>query len=120
MQEDLNILVIVANSWNLSLNTSKCVILKFFSNFSGFYIMGNEFKYKFGNFVLEVVKCHRELGVEVDRDLKFNCHYNAAGLSRNLLRSNVNRFPKLEITLLYTFCYTYSGLLLNSLKCWLC
>ena len=39
---------------------------------------------------------HRDLGVEVDRDLKFYCHISdlvckATGLSRNLSRSTINR-----------------------------
>ena len=53
------------------------------------------------------IKCHRDLGVEVDRDLKFHCHvtklvHRAAGLSNSLLRATLNRSPRFLTTLFVT------------------
>ena len=60
--------------------------------------MNGDFQYKIGESVLEVVKCHRDLVVKVDRDLKF--HHHVSGivskvneLSNSLLRATVNRSP---------------------------
>ena len=30
--------------------------------------------YKIGNSVLEIVTCHKDLGVAIDTGLKFHCH----------------------------------------------
>ena len=49
----------------------------------------------------------RDLGVVVDRDLKFHDHVGelvckAAGLSSSLLRATVNRSPEFMVTLFVT------------------
>ena len=81
--------------------------MRFLRKFSSFDTLDGDFQYKIGESVLEVVKCHRDLGVKVDRDLKFHHHVseivcNAAGLSSSLLRTTVNRSPKFMVSLFVT------------------
>ena len=40
-----------------------------FTFFFSFKILGDGFQYRISDSILEVVKCHRDLGVEVDRCL---------------------------------------------------
>ena len=102
LQRNLDRLTAVANSWNLCLSNSKCVIMRFSRHFPGFDSLDGDFQYKMSNSVLEVVKCHRDLTVKVNRDLNFHHHVSdlvckAAGLSRSLLRATVNSNPKFMI-----------------------
>ena len=97
----------VAGSWNISLNNSKCVIMRFARRFSCWDNLDDGLQYKFRNSVLEIVTCHKDLGVVIDTGLKFHCHVselvrNAAGLSSSLLRATVNRSPEFMITLFVT------------------
>ena len=106
LPENLDKLVSIANSWNLSLSDSKCVIIRF-SHFSDFEILDDGFQYRIRDSILEVVKCHRDLRVEVDRDLKYHCHVTklvcrAAGLLNSLLHATVNRSPKFMTPLFVT------------------
>ena len=77
------------------------------SHFSGFDTLDSDFQYKIGESVLGVVKCHRDLGVKVNRDPKFHLHVSeivrkAAGLSNSLLRATVNKSPKFMAALFVT------------------
>ena len=99
LQEDLDKLVSIVNSWNLSFSDRKCVVMQFSRHFSGFEIVDAGFQYRIRDSVLEIVKWHRDLRVEVDRDLKLHCHVTklvrrTAGLSNSLLQITVNRSPK--------------------------
>ena len=66
-----------------------CVI-RFSSKFIGWNEFSKHLEYKIGDSALEVLKCHRDLGILVDSEFKFNSHIfelvqKAAGLSNNLL-----------------------------------
>ena len=103
LQRDLDSMVAVVGSWNLSLNNSNCVILQFGRHFSCWDNLENGFQYKIGNSVLEIVTCHKDLGVVIETGLKFHCHVRelvckVAGLSSSLLRATVNRSPEFMIT----------------------
>ena len=54
LQEDLNKLVSIANSWKLSLSGSHCVVMRFSRQFSGFEILDEGFQYRIGDSVLEI------------------------------------------------------------------
>ena len=106
LQRDLEQLAMVADSWNLSLNRSKCV-MRFSRRFAGWNNIVSDFKYELGGAALEVVTHHRDLGVVVDRDLKFHNHvgelvHKAARLSSSLLRAAVNRSLEFMVTLFVT------------------
>ena len=64
----------------------KCAVLKISRRFAGCNVDGNEFEYKTGNRILEIVENHRDIGVIVDSGLKFHVHvrdlvHKAAGLA---------------------------------------
>ena len=71
LQGDLNRLDLVASSWNLSLNRTKCV-MQFSRHFSSWNAVGDDFQYRIGNKALDFVECHRDLGVLIYRGLKFH------------------------------------------------
>ena len=94
LQGDLDRLHARSFSWNLRLNPSKCVVIRFGSRLrssglglSGYILDGRE---------LRRVESHRDLGVTVDESLKFHSHINivagkAAALVNQLLRATVCR-----------------------------
>ena len=92
LQADLDTLSKVAGSWNLEINTDKCVVMRFGTRASsacssGYTLCGKN---------LRLVNEHRDLGVTVDSTLKFHKHINvtinkASALSNQLLRCTVNR-----------------------------
>ena len=72
LQRDLDCVCRVSSSWNLKLNPVKCVVMKFGGCLpdgdgggSGYFLGGSE---------LRVVGRHKDLGVLVDRSLKFHVH----------------------------------------------
>ena len=101
LQEDLNKMEEIASSWNLKLNPSKCVVVKFGVNSGG---RGGTSGYWLGGSELRLVSSHRDLGVVVDGTLKFHEHINgvvnkAWGLANQLLRCTVNRSPSFMVSL---------------------
>ena len=100
LQVDLNKLVQVAESWNLKLNVSKCVVMRF-----GEKVVGNGAGsgYFLGLTELLLVHSHRDLGVLVDPSLRFHGHVDslvrkASGLANNLLRSTICRTRGFMVT----------------------
>jgi hypothetical protein len=107
LQADLDRISQAANSWNLSLNPGKCVVLRFRRRFVDWNINDAGPGYTLGGSRLEFVQVHRDLGVDVDVGLKFHGHVRgvvcrAAGLCNDLLRSTVNRSPDFMVTLFVT------------------
>jgi len=74
LQDDLNRVTNAARSWNLSLNLSKCVVIRFTRRFIGSDLALAQSQYYIDNHVLEFVNSYRDLGVTVDCNLKFHCH----------------------------------------------
>ena len=104
LQADLNHLNIVAKSWNLKLNPSKCVVIRFCRGNFDWEPLGDRAAYKLDGEPVKIVKIHKHLGIWVDCNLKFHQHIHtvvnkAAGLAGNLLRSTVNRSPQFMLTL---------------------
>ena len=99
-QADIDKLHSVGTSWGLSMNTSKCVAMRFHrpgtcSTLPQYTLNGTQ---------LKTVSTHKDLGVLIDRDLKFHSHAHdvaqkAGGLAQNLLRSTVCRSPDFMVTL---------------------
>ena len=96
LQRDLDRIFTVAESWNLKLNPRKCVVMRF----GGSGVMGEDYPVASGYFLgdteIERVLKHKDLGVVVDRSLKFHLHTDvtarkASGMANNLLRSTVCR-----------------------------
>ena len=74
----------------------KCLALRFSWHLAGRNNIGHGFNYKIDNTALEFVSSYRDLGITVNKNLKFHCHVRelfhiAAGLASNLLHSTLNR-----------------------------
>ena len=101
LQRSIDSLVATSKSWNLSLNPGKCVVMQFGGSRGG---RSERVPYTLEGVALKFVKSYRDLGVEVDENLKFHVHVDAVvrkagGLLGNLLRSTKCRTPKFMSTL---------------------
>ena len=89
----------MGTSWGLSMNSSKCVVMRF--NRRGICTSP---QYTLNGTQLKIVSSHKDLEVVVDTDLKFHGHirdvaHKAGRLALNLLRSTVCRSPVFMVTL---------------------
>ena len=71
LQEDLNNLFDWSNTWQMKFNVDKCVIM----NIGNLKIKAKH-GYKMNNQILETVKHHPYLGVELTDNMKYNNHIN--------------------------------------------
>ena len=99
-QSDIDKLHAVGSSWGLSMNSSKCVVMRF----SRRGVTLPPPRYTLNHKQLLVVSSHKDLGVIVDSDLKFHSHvretvHKAGGLAHNLLRATVCRSPEFMVSL---------------------
>ena len=102
-QTDIDRLYTVGTSWGLSMNSSKCVVMRFNRR-----AICTSPQYTLNGTQLKIVSSHKDLGVVVDTDLKFHGHirdvaHKAGGLALNLLRSTVCCSPVFMVTLPLTF-----------------
>lgn len=102
-QSDIHKLHVVGSSWGLSMNSSKCAVMRF--NRRGTTLPPPQ--YTLDQTQLSVVTSHKDLGVVVDSNLKFHSHvsvtaHKAGGLAHNLLRSTVCRTPEFMVSLFTT------------------
>ena len=98
LQADIDRVVTAGMSWNLKLNPDKCVVLRFLPQRSQLPSSGNS-PYTVGNKNLKFVDSHSDLGVTIDRSLKFHNHIRhrvavAGALTTNLLSSTLCRSPE--------------------------
>ena len=101
LQRDVDRLAATSASWNLRLNYDKCVVMRF----GGGCIQSERGpNYTIDGVELKVVTSYKDLGVVVDRNLRFHSHIGrvvgkAGALMGNLLRSTVCRSRKFMVTL---------------------
>ena len=69
LQEDLSRLSAWSTKWKLKFNELKCILLRFSSKSPRV-----TFDYTINNTVIQVQKCHRDLGIQMSSDLKWNNH----------------------------------------------
>ena len=98
LQANIDSLVNSGEAWGLKMNADKCVVIRFCSDRSGIEFTG-ESPYKVKNTFLKFVASHSDLGVTVDRSLKFHSHITRIvasinGLTSNLLGCTLSRDPK--------------------------
>ena len=103
LQRDLNTVKTTGTSWNLKLNVSKCVAIRFGSR----TVDGLAANYGVDDQQIEFVGHARDLGVIIDDKLRFHQHVRtivgkASGLMGDLLRSTVCRDPNFMVTLFVT------------------
>ena len=102
LQDDLDLLVERSRSWNLTLNPSKCVVIRFGGRPCGDDVVNSG--YRLEDVPLKLVKSHRDLGVLIDSSLKFHMHVSdvvrkSSGLANQILRSTVCRSKEFMVTL---------------------
>ena len=102
LQRDLDALHQISLSWNLRLNPTKCVVIRFGARCG--YEPNSNSGYTLGGEVLRLVKSHRDLGVIVDTSLRFHLHVStvvqkASSLVNQLLRCTVCRSPEFMLKL---------------------
>ena len=95
LQADIDKLVETSESWGLSLNIKKCSVMRFCPNRPGVSFSGIS-PYKVGNSHLKFSSSQSDLGVVIDRQLKFHSHINkvvgnVGAMMTNLLASTVCR-----------------------------
>ena len=89
LQRSISSVAEKSGTWNLTLNPSKCVVIRFGGGRSD---LSERVPYTLGGVDIRFVRSYRDLGVEVDEGLKFHVHVDAVvrkagGLIGNLLRS---------------------------------
>ena len=102
-QNNIDTLVNTSSSWGLSLNAKKCVVMRFLPKSSSLPFVGQS-PYTVQGTFLKFVATHSDLGVTVDRSLKFHSHVKAKvttmnQLITNLLTSTVCREPDFMMNL---------------------
>ena len=95
LQDDLDSIVRISSSWNLRLNPSKCVVMRFGRGCAR-EVSEDDTRYHINGHELEFVSTYRDLGVIVDTDLRFHAHIStvvgkAGALMGDLLRSTICR-----------------------------
>ena len=71
LQEDLNNLFDRSNTWQMKFNVDKCVVMNI-----GNLKIKSKHEYKMNNQILDTVKHHPYLGVELTDNMKYNNHIN--------------------------------------------
>ena len=71
LQEDLNNLFDWSNTWQMKFNVDKCVVMNI-----GNLKIKSKHEYKMNNQILDTVKHHPYLGVELTDNMKYNNHIN--------------------------------------------
>ena len=104
LQKGLDVVDTVARSWNLGLNSEKCVVLRFYRGRIDFEALVPVNQYFLQGRALKFVTAHRDLGVSVDTSLRFHHHIRvvaakAGGLANCLLRSTVCRSSEFMLPL---------------------
>ena len=88
LQQDINMLVRTGESWGLMMNVTKCVCLRFGPRSLGECSRGRS-PYFIAERNIKFVASHLDLGVRVDRALKFHEHVRKAANSCNAVTTNM-------------------------------
>ena len=94
-QEDINKLVNTSSSWGLYMNVDKCSVIRFSPSNCPLPINGMS-PYMLNNSTINFTNSQSDLGVTIDRSLKFHSHIQknvgiAGGLTTNLLSCTLCR-----------------------------
>lgn len=102
LQADIDTLVATSSSWGLEMNASKCACLRLGPRSLGECTRGVS-PYKVGAENIPFSAAHSDLGVKVDRKLKFHDHIRATAgacnaLATNIFSSTICRDPDFVLT----------------------
>ena len=103
LQQDIDMLVTTGASWGLVMNTDKCVCLRFGPRSLGDCSAGSS-PYSVGGVRIKFSRTHSDLGVKVDRNLKFHDHIRETagacnGITTNLFTSTACREPNFLLSI---------------------
>ena len=87
-QQCIDRLVSASISWGLRMNASKCVVMRFCPNSPNIAFTGSS-PYNILGSPIYFVSSHSDLGVIVDRDLKFHSHINRKAAISPMVRDYV-------------------------------
>ena len=95
LQSIIDLLIRASESWGLYMNVNKCAVVRFSPNCSELPHTGDS-PYKINGNFIKFKESHRDLGITIDRTLKFHSHVKqkvgmVAQLSNNLLSSTICR-----------------------------
>ena len=104
-QSNIDILVDASTSWGLVMNISKCVCMRFSPRSSILTVSGTS-PYKIGNQPIKFVQSHSDLGITIDRTLKFHSHIRtkvniASAMTNNILSCTLVREPEFIMNIIY-------------------
>ena len=88
VQRDIDALVHTSKSWGLEMNVSKCVCLRFCSRALDAQHVGDS-PYTVGSKSIRFASSHSDLGVTIDRSLKFHDHIRRSANVCNALTTNI-------------------------------
>ena len=97
IQTDINILYETSLSWGLEMNVRKCKCIRFSPRNCALPFIGIS-PYKIGINYLDFTLSHKDLGISIDRDLKFHLHIRSKvgmlhAMTTNILSCTVCRDP---------------------------
>ena len=97
-QGNIDRLINKSASWGLKMNQNKCVVMRFSPKNSTLSHSGTS-PYKVNDVHIDFVESHSDLGVTVDRSLKYHCHIRrkvamVGALTTNLLSCTLSRSPQ--------------------------
>ena len=103
LQNDLLRLSLWSQKWHLQFNAKKCVVLRFSPKFPRVIV-----DYTINNTEIQVLNCHRDLGILLSSDLKWNNHlkfiasraYKVLGLIRRSFSSGLDTKAKKNLYIL--------------------
>ena len=88
VQSNINALVHSGKAWGLEMNVSKCVCMRFTPRNSPLCYSGRS-PYKIDHATIDFVQSYSDLGVTVDRTLKFHSHIKRVVNIANALTNNI-------------------------------
>ena len=107
LQTDIDTLVATSASWGLTMNTDKCICLRFGPKSMPNCSEGPS-PYKINGIFIPFEKSHSDLGITVSRNLKFHDHINRTantcnGIATNMISSTLCRESKFLMPIFLSF-----------------
>ena len=104
LQSDINLLFSRSKSWGLTFSPSKCHVMHFHRNFNTYI---EPLQYHIDGVQINQVECQRDLGVLIDRNMRFHSHVSsivnkASGVACNILKSTCCRSSDFMLTIFTT------------------
>ena len=95
LQKNIDLLVKTSQSWGLNMSPGKCAVIRFSPRSSSYPFFGPSPYHILGSFI-NFTDSYSDLGIVIDRTLKFHCHTDraariAGGITTNIFSSTLSR-----------------------------